>query len=128
MKGDHIMQIQMKLVAGALAMLLGGTAFAQHITSHEELQAIARASGLSVPEVRMVLSESHTAYTTWNLSYDASARRLRQAVQDGRVNLMPTENGVHPDFATWQRLPTRGLSLAPSNQADIAEAGARGGN
>lgn len=76
----------------------------------------------------MVLSDRPTAYTTWYAGYDTSARKLREAVTNGRVHLLPSDNGVYPDFATWQRLPNRALSFVPAESSDIAQADAHRGN
>jgi hypothetical protein len=109
MKGDHIMQVQMKVLIGALAVALGGSAFAQ--SGQAELQAIAEASGLQVRHVQMLLSNSHTAYTTHSLSYDSSAIKLRKAVQEGRVHLVSSKHGPDVDFSAWQQAPDRGLRV-----------------
>lgn len=104
------MQVQMKVMAGALAVMLSGGALAQG-SGQTELRAIAQAAGMNVCEVQMLLSNSPTAYTTWYLTYDVSARKLRRAVQEGRVQLRPSQNGAGVDFAAWQKAPDRGLVL-----------------
>ncbi len=104
------MQVQMKVLVGALAVVLGGSAFAQS-SGRTELNAIAQAAGMDVREVQMLLSNSPTAYTTWYLTYDVSAHKLRRAVDEGRVHLRPLKNGAGIDFAAWQKAPDRGLLL-----------------
>lgn len=105
------MQAQTKLMIGVLAMMLGGAACAQN-SGEDELSAIAAASGLHVREVQMLLSNSPTAYTTSYLTYDVSARKLRRAVEQGRVHLLPMQNGAAASFAAWQKLPTRALAIS----------------
>jgi hypothetical protein len=95
-------------------------------SAQEEVRVIANASGLHPIEVRMLLSNSPTAYTTTYMTYDVSARKLRRAVEDGRVRLLPSKNGTNPNFATWQKLPTRGLVLVVPKQAGLAQAIANG--
>lgn len=119
------MQAQTKAALGALALLLGGGASAQS-SGQEELRVIADASGLQPIEVRMLLSNSPTAYTTTYPTYDVSARKLRQAVADGRVQLLPSSNGTYPNFAAWQRMPTRALAWVvpkPAGLAQVTESG-----
>jgi hypothetical protein len=118
------MQAQTKAILGALALLVSSGALAQ-TSGQEELQTIANASGLQPIEVRMLLSNSPTAYTTTYLTYDVVARKLRRAVEDGRVHLLPSRNGAYPNFAAWQRIPTRALALVPK-QPGLAQATANG--
>ena len=112
------MLVQVKIIAGALAVLLGGSAFAQS-SGQAELRAIARATGMDVREVQMLLSNSPTAYTTWYLTYDVSARKLRRAVQEGRVQLLSSRNGSGVNFAAWQKAPDRGLALGAANLTSV---------
>lgn len=119
------MKVPTKLAVGALVILLGAASKAQD-SSQDELKAAAQVSGLSVVELKMLLSNHPTAFTTAYLTYDVSARRLRRAVQDGRVRLLPSTDGVGSDFATWQGLPNRALSFVPSAPAEVAQAAALG--
>lgn len=82
------MKTSSKLLAGALALVLCGGAFAQ-AGGQDDLYAIAKASGLHVRQVQMLLGnvtgfpESHT--------YALAERKLRRAVQEGRVQLQLPE-------------------------------------
>lgn len=114
------MQAQTKLMIGVLAMTLGSAACAQN-SGQDELRAIAAASGLQVREVQMLLSNSPTAYTTSYLTYDVSARKLQRAVEQGRVHLLPMQNGAAAPFAAWQKLPTRALAIPAGTT--VAKAG-----
>lgn len=112
------MRVQTKVAAFALALVLGGSAFAQG-NGQTELRSIAQAAGMDVHEVQMLLSNSPTAYTTWYFTYDISARKLRRAVEDGRVQLLSSKNGADVDFAAWQKAPDRGLTLNATSVAGI---------
>ncbi|KRE85715.1 hypothetical protein ASG75_09110 [Rhodanobacter sp. Soil772] len=98
-------------MVGVLAVVLGGAACAQN-SGQDELRAIAAASGLQVREVQMLLSSSPTAYTTSYITYDVSARKLQRAVAQGRVHLLPMQNGAAASFAAWQKLPARALAIS----------------
>ena len=113
------MKVRAKIMVGTLAVLLGGGAFAQG-SGQAELRAIAAASGLQVKEVQMLLSNGPTAYTTWYATYDSSARKLRRAVQEGRVQLLASKDGTRVQFAQWQRLPTRAVAVVASTQIEGA--------
>ncbi len=104
------MKVQTKVMVGALSLMLVGGAWAQS-SGEAELRSIAEASGLQVREVQMLLSNSPSAYTTWYFGYDVSARKLRQAVREGRVHLGRSGDGAVLDFAAWQKVPDRQLSL-----------------
>lgn len=113
------MRVETKLLAGALALILGSVAVAQG-SGQDELRTIAEASGLQVQEVQMLLSNSPTAHTTWYATYDVSARKLRRAVEEGRVHLLASRHGATVEFAQWQRLPTRAVALVAPEQAGDA--------
>lgn len=109
------MRTQTKLMIGVLALAMGSAAFAQS-TAQDELRTIAEASGLQVPQIRMLLSNSHTAYTTWSGGYDVSARQLRRAVRDGRIQLLSSSDGAPVSFEVWQKLPERAVALGAPKQ------------
>ena len=78
------MQVQAKVLTGALALLLSTGAFA-HGSGQDDLQAIAQASGLHVRQVQMLLGHA-SAFPEFR-TYEMSERKLRKAVQEGRVRL-----------------------------------------
>ena len=99
------MQMQAKVLTGALALLLSGGAFAQG-SGQDDLNAIAKASGLHVRQVQMLLG-NRTGFAE-SLTYEMAERKLRKAVQEGRV-LLP--DWTSPELAA--RLgATRGQSVA----------------
>ena len=109
------MRVQTKLMVGALALTLGSAAIA-HGSGRDELGAIAQSSGLRPQEVQMLLSRNPTAYTTWYGGYDVSARKLKRAVREGRVQLRRSVDGAMVSFAQWQTLPTRTIALVAPAQ------------
>ena len=78
------MQMQAKVLTGALALLLSGGAFAQG-SGQDDLNAIAKASGLHVRQVQMLLG-NRTGFAE-SLTYEMAERKLRKAVHEGRVLL-----------------------------------------
>ena len=78
------MQFQAKVLTGALALLLSSGAFAQ-AGGQDDLHAIAKASGLHVRQVQMLLGNA-TGFAQ-NHTYALAERKLRHAVQTGRVRL-----------------------------------------
>ncbi len=87
------MQLQAKVWTGALALLLSSGAFAQ-TGGQEDLHAIAKASGLHVRQVQMLLG-NRTGFAE-SLTYEVAERKLRKAVQEGRV-LLP--DWISPELA-----------------------------
>lgn len=101
------MQVQAKVLTGALALLLSSGAFAQ-AGGQDDLHAIAKASGLHVHQVQMLLGhvtgfpESHT--------YALAERKLRRAVQEGRVQLQLPE-WVSAEQAARLGVPVRAPAI-----------------
>jgi predicted outer membrane protein len=82
------MQIQAKVLTGALALLLSSGAFAQS-SGQDDLHAIAKASGLHVRQVQMLLGYASGQVSSHN--YEQAERKLRRAVQEGRLQLQLPE-------------------------------------
>ncbi len=78
------MNATVKALAAAAAVLLVGPAFAQ-AGGQEDLQSIATAAGLHVRQVQMLLGAS-TGFPE-SRTYALAERKLRKAVQEGRVQL-----------------------------------------
>lgn len=95
------MNLQVKLLAGTAALLLGGGAFAQS-GGQDDLHAIAKASGLHVRQVQMLLgnASAHPSFHTYALA----EHKLRRAMQDGRVQLQSPE-WVNAEQAARLRVP-----------------------
>ncbi len=104
------MQIQAKVLTGALALLLSSGAFAQS-SGQDDLHAIARASGLHVRQVQMLLGNA-TGFAEIH-TYALAERKLRKAVQEGRVRL--------PDWIS----PELAARLGASYQQTVALAATR---
>ncbi|THD11111.1 hypothetical protein [Metallibacterium scheffleri] len=104
------MQVQAKVLAGALALLLSGGAFAQ-AGGQDDLHAIAKASGLHVRQVQMLLG--HASAFPEFMTYSLSERKLRKAVQEGRVRL--------PDWIS----PELAARLGTAHQQTVAMAAVR---
>lgn len=84
------MNLQVKLLAGAAALLLSSGAFAQG-GGQDDLHAIAiaKASGLHVRQVQMLLG--YASGQIFSHNYEQAERKLRRAVQEGRVQLQLPE-------------------------------------
>ncbi|MCK9367955.1 MAG: hypothetical protein M0P72_12520 [Metallibacterium scheffleri] len=87
------MQVQAKVLIGALALLLSSGAFAQS-GGQDDLHAIAKASGLHVRQVQMLLGNA-TGFAEIH-TYALAERKLRRAVQEGRVRL---PDWISPELA-----------------------------
>ncbi|MBU6403144.1 MAG: hypothetical protein KGL09_01845 [Pseudomonadota bacterium] len=87
------MQVQARVLTGALALLLSTGAFAQ-TGGQDDLHAIAKASGLHVRQVQMLLGHA-SAFPEFR-TYEMSERKLRKAVQEGRVRL---PDWISPELA-----------------------------
>lgn len=104
------MRVQAKAMLGTLALLLGSGVLAQS-SGQDELRAIAKASGLHVREVQMLLSNSPSAHSGY-VTYSVSARKLRRAIQEGRLQLLPSQVRDYPEFAARRDLPAQTLTPA----------------
>jgi len=80
------MNLQVKLLAGAAALLLSSGAFAQG-GGQDDLHAIAKASGLHVRQVLL----GYASGQIFSHNYEQAERKLRRAVQEGRVQLQLPE-------------------------------------
>ena len=87
------MQVQAKVLISALALLLSSGAFAQ-AGGQDDLHAIAKASGLHVRQVQMLLGTA-TGFAQ-NHTYALAEGKLRKAVQEGRVRL---PDWISPELA-----------------------------
>ena len=98
------MNRQVKWLAGVAALLLGSGASAQGGGGQDDLHAIAKASGLHVRQVQMLLgnSSAHPSFHTYSLA----EHKLRRAMQDGRVQLQLPE-WVSVEQATRMGVPVR---------------------
>ena len=108
------MNLQMKLLAGAAALLLSSGAFAQS-GGQEDLHAIAKASGLHVRQVQMLLGNA-TGFAEIH-TYALAERKLRKAVQEGRVRL---PDWISPELAARLGAPHQ-QTVALAATRDLAQ-------
>jgi hypothetical protein len=116
------MQVQAKVLTGALALLLSSGAFAQ-AGGQDDLHAIAKASGLHVRQVQMLLGHA-SAFPEFR-TYEMSERKLRKAVQEGRVRL---PEWISPELAArLGATQPQPVAIAAARAASPRVAAASGG-